>query len=706
MTKNTSTALNSYFDEVNRHYDTGFQETDRRRTGRGRIGSISFDEADELFRSWIDEAKWPYDALLFDPRIFTFIFEKTARLLGGRLRGELVPREGSDVLGARINNEILNFQWDQANHDGSMLSKWALMDINTRKYGAAFGLCKWRYEEDKKGNVVFDGPEMKVLMNRDCASDGTATNIQTCDWFQVREYVTPQSLKQVNDAARKAPIYQNLDKLIEAVGSGNGNGGDSRSTNWISRNRTISGLNTTPYGQDPVFKHVEIVTEYRRDVWITFAPKHGIVLRKIDNPYNNYQLPITMLRYYTIDDDLYGISEIEPVKPLQKAINAILSQYVDEINQKLYTPIAIGPGVRQQTLEWGKGARWLMNNPMSDFRLVESQSNAAAYFNNTYSALVAAMMNAIGETSLGVSNIDRFQSGKTATEVKQLLQQRNARDNFNQMFLAESIERQMVLWYSMNQKFLFADPDKKHFIMRVVGKDAMEYFGQEMGGYGLTGMGAETAAGQDDPEILKKASPEQFGMPKRSVPMPTEEGGTELKPKFTAHGNMGTLIVEPEDVMGTYDYIADVRAMSLNAGADEKAARDRAMTALLANPAVVTLLAQDKTRPKFKQLFVAWLEDAGFKDAEKFFADITPEDQQGGMPGQPPGPGAGMSGGSMPPEKPQPGAPNPGAPLPGQPPFNQVNTNNVNQPFLARQLAGPTAPPQRGPFGGNYGQPT
>ena len=104
------------FNEVHRHYQDGFDETDKRRTGKGRIGSISFDEADELFRSWLDENNWPYDALLFDPRVFTFIFEKTARLLGNQLRGHLIPREGSDVLGAKINNEILNFQWDQANH--------------------------------------------------------------------------------------------------------------------------------------------------------------------------------------------------------------------------------------------------------------------------------------------------------------------------------------------------------------------------------------------------------------------------------------------------------------------------------------------------------------------------------------------------------------------------------------------------------------
>src|SRR5690606_38807443 len=148
-------------------------------------------------------------------------------------------------------------------------------------------------------------------------------------------YVTIQDLQNVNDASRSGPQYKNLKQLKDAVrfedkGS-TGGGGDTRGTNWISRNRAISGLEQDPVGKDDVFKTIEIVTEYRRDRWITVAPKHGVVLRDIPNPYENNEIPIVLLRYYTVDDDLYGLSEIEPVKGIQKAINALLCQYVDEI---------------------------------------------------------------------------------------------------------------------------------------------------------------------------------------------------------------------------------------------------------------------------------------------------------------------------------------------------------------------------------------
>lgn len=623
MAKTTSTIETQYypksqseaeiFNEVKRHNDIGFQETDNRVTGRGRIGSISFNEADELFRSWIDEENWPYDALLFDPRIFTFITEKTSRLISSKPKGRLTPREGSDVLKAKIVNALLDYQWDMANHGGSMISKYAMMDMNARKYGAGFALCKWRYEVDSKNKVVFDGPDMIMINNRDFAHDLTATAIENANWVQVRQYVTLQELERVNDAQRGKPIYKNLDRLRAAVANdmSPGNGGDHRSTNWISRNRSISHLELDPYGKDESFPVVEVVTEYRRDRWITFAPKHGVVLRDIPNPYENNEIPVVMLRYYAIDDDLYGMSEIEPVKGPQKAINALLCQYVDEINQNLYSPLAIGPGVRQHTLEWGKGARWVMNNPMTDIRVIEGKSNAAAYFNQTYSVLVAAMMNALGESSLGISNIQPMQNDKTATEVKALTLQRNARDNYNQIFLAEMIKRQLMLWHSMNQKMLFSDKDKTPYIIRITGKEALSMFQQsELDQKVLEDVAVQYMISSKDSDYTKYLT--------YKYPVKTKEG---FKPKFDPESSnrSANLYIEPEDLVGLFDFSVDVESMTSNSDDMRREARQTAINLLVSNPNVLMMLQQDNVRPKFKELFVSWLEDLGFQDAERFF---------------------------------------------------------------------------------------
>jgi hypothetical protein len=656
------------FNEVKRHSDLGFNETDNRTTGRGRIGSISFNEADELFRSWIDENNWPYDALLFDPRVFTFITEKTSRLISSKPKGRLTPREGSDVLKAKIVNAVLDYQWDMANHGGSMITKYAMLDMNARKYGAGFALCKWRYETDRKGKVVFDGPDMTVINNRDFAHDLSANSIENCNWVQVRSYTTIQELERVNDASRGRPVYRNLERLKSAVSdmASPGNGGDRSSSNWMSRNRQISRLDTDPTGRDESFPVVEIVTEYRRDRWITFAPKHGIVLRDIANPYDNNEIPVIMLRYYAIDDDLYGLSEIEPVKGLQKAINALVSQYVDEINQNLYSPIAIGPGVRQHTLEWGKGARWVMNNPMQDFRIVEGKSNAAAYFNQTYSVLVAAMMNALGESSLGISNIQPMQNDKTATEVKALTLQRNARDNYNQIFLGEMIKRQYMLWHSMNQKMLFADKSRIPYIVRIVGMDALETFKQSQ----LHEQQLDDMAVQAMIE-LKTTDYTNFLTPKYPIKVDNE---WKSKMELEDNGKSGLLYVEPDDINGLYDFSIDVESMSSNADDMRRDGRSQALNLLVSNPNVMAMLQQDGVKPKFKDLFVSWLEDLGFQDAERFFENGAP----GGMPPQ---------GGEPPAGQPSPQA-GPGPEMGGMPPVDQMlpaNQGVVNPQIASNQ---------------------
>lgn len=619
------------FGEVTHHYQIGFDETDRRTTGNNRIGSISFNEADELFRSWLDEENWPYEALLFDPRIFTFIFEKTSRLIANKPKGRLTPREGSDMLAAKINNALLDYQWDMANMGGTMLSKWALMDINARKYGASFALANWRYEKNSKDKVVFDGPEFKVVKNRDVAHDLAATSIEECNWFQVRQYFTIQDLRQVNDANRESPIYKNLKTLEEAVAMEGENmgGGDSRGTNWLSRNRSISGLEQDPVGRDRSFPTVEITTEYRKDRWITFADKHGVILRDIPNPYENNEIPVVMLKYYPIDDDLYGLSEIEPVKGLQKAINALLCQYVDEINQKLNAPVAIGPGVRQHTLEWGKGARWIMNNPNQDYRLVESNSNAAQFFQSTYSVLVSAMLNALGESSLGVSNQGPFNPEKTATEVKELTVQRNSRDQYNQNFLAEAIKRQMMLWHSMNQKLLFSDEEAEPYILRIVGKDAIEYFDKE--GLGDTELDTDRfSAIQEMDRVsgrpISDVAPEELFSPKKPVVL----NGKQI-PKFNrAEDGSAEIYIEAQDIKGTFDFSVDVESMAVSADDQKKQGRQQAVTLLTTNPNVIQLLASEKVKPKFKDLFVQWLEDAGFNDADRYFEKM-PDQAEAGM---------------------------------------------------------------------------
>jgi hypothetical protein len=251
------------------------------------------------------------------------------------------------------------------------------------------------------------------------------------------------------------------------------------------------------------------------------------------------------------------------------------------------------------------------------------------------------MMNALGESSLGVSNLQPFQGDKTATEVKALQVQRNARDNYNQLMLAEAMKRHLMLWHTMNQILLFSDPNKQAYIIRVVGKDAIAFF-QKRGfdDMKLPNESAQHMVNMSDSygNDMKKMDQAGLGMNQFMVPShPVTIGSGENKkivPKLSTEENGGgSLYVEPEDIKGQFDFSIDVESMTVTADEERKQARQTAVSLLVSNPNIIALLQQEGVKPKFKDLFVTWLEDLGFNDAQKFFEATEQPGAQPGMGG-------------------------------------------------------------------------
>lgn len=625
--------------QVKRHYDLSREDLEARYK--------DWNKKDELFRSHINEAGWPYSAMVFDPRVFTAIFEKSARLLANKPKGRMVPREGGDVLGAKINNAILDYQWDDAERvDGEpMLAKWARMDMNARKYGASFALVKWHHERRALGESKtlvdwFDGPTFVPWNNRDVLHNPSYSSIQK--WIQLREWVTLEELQRVNDVARGRPIYKNLDIIRDALSKEKNTGGDMRSTAWTSKNLAIKGLQDFR-GRDEVFKVFEFVTEYRDDKWISFAPKYGVILREIPNPYVHGRIPVVQLKYYPIDEDIYGLSEIEPVEKLQKALNALVNQYLDAINMSLYTPIKVRTAsVQLHTLEFGPGKKWLMNDPVTDVIPYETSAAGVSEFASTYRFMVGAMQEALGEASAATSGLAPGNPEKTATEITETATQRNVRDNFNQLFLAEALKDQMGFWHLMNQQYLFDEKNKQR-VIRIVGKDAVSFF-ENMGlpESGFTQEAIDRITSPEMEEVIADPNFDMNSMMEPLFPVQTELG---VIPKMVMEegGEIGSIVVEPEDISGNYDYVPDVRSM-----ANPEPAVVSALTQLLnlaKDPAAMQARMMDGQRLKLSELEKDLFDLLGLKNADKYYEKV--QLNQGGV--GPVGPGQVAPGANPPP---------------------------------------------------------
>ena len=651
--------------QVNRHYEDWKQDVTVRQTRKNGWNDIT----DAYWGKLPDN--WPYLSKVNAPLVRTSLLEKNARLLNSKLKGKLVPREGGDQIKANINNAILDYQWDSAQYGGSMLDKWAMMDMDTRLYGSKFGLVKWLYEvsDDDKDDVLFNGNEFEPLDIRDCGIDPSCQNIKDAKWFQHRSWVFVEDLDNKKDSLTGKPIYPGLSKLKSKMAEGVSNPVDNERASRILQLKGIEDRK----GRDGVFPMVELVTEYRKDKWITFAPQYQVILREIKNPYKHGKIPVVQLKYYKIQDDPIGESEVEPVIGLWRAAVSTLCGFLDEMNIKMRPPLKIIEGqARIETIVYGPEAQWLVNN-QDAVQEMQSSNQIINFFQTTWPSLVSAFNSAMGDLSQGVSNIDPMGGDKTATEVKATVKQQNTRDQKNQTDLAGAITDMMMMWQSNNKQFLFANSKTMQYILKIVGPEAFAYFKQAglhemevtnevMQMIGDTILSQEGNINDMDINEMVRAG-ETPQNPVFMNPEVKNPAKLEYKPKMEINemGDMADLTIIPEDLDGTFDYIPDVRSMSTGAGEEMIAARQKFMQMVL-SPQVLQLLQQQQQEPDIKAFLTSSYEDMGGRDASRFFRPITVQSPGGpmgqqGVPGVPPTAPTGVSPEQMagPTNLPQPG---------------------------------------------------
>lgn len=630
-----------------RHYTLGTQDMDTR-----RVRKNGWNDVINAYMSKVP-TNWPYNSVVTLPLIRTTILEKNGRLLNAKLQGRLVPRdEAGDYIKAKINNNLLDFQWDMANEGGSMFEKVALADQYARMFGASFALTYW--------DVTKNSNEIKIIDPRDIFFDGSANHIRNARWVQIREFTTFDKLAQrgfdVKDVRAEAdnmeiPSFRK-DTVWYSVVKGN--------RGLTDRTGEIDDL------QNPI---VEVVTEWGVDrdqvpYCTIFLPKFSRILsdkRGKDYPYEHGKLPIAMLRYYPLLDDIYGESEVEGVLPLQRAANAMVCGFLDEANIKIRPPLKIAAqGVRIETIEYGPGAKWIMNDPS----MVQEHTGDQAFlgaFNTVFPMIITQFNDAMGDKSMGVTQTaggSRPSFGNpTATEVKDTNLQQNQRDQSNQNYLAEFLKEIMLMWLLNNKQFLFDDPTKKYFILKIIGKDkikelqTMQLDGKEIPEYAMneisdTVMQNPEAVSNDDLEGILS----DVAVPTNPIITNPEDEPSEynVKPKLNVleNGEEAELYILPEDFEGEFDYIPDVKSMSAGAGQVLKDARSNALMMAL-NPQVSQMLQTQGDMLKIKDILIATFEDAGFKDAEALFQPLNGQTQPTGQAitgaGQP------NLGGSLPP---------------------------------------------------------
>jgi len=509
---------------------------------------------EELYRTYIDKNTYPHSARVFDPRVFRVIETITPRLVANEPTGSFYPRESGDAATAQILKSLINYDWKRAD----MFYKLTTFVKSMLIFGTAFGINLWDYRESKKkrmtpqiinGNNVwtpsltedvtvvdFDGPNFEPLNIYDCFPDPNATTVDNMRWFILRTFKTIKELKYENDT-RGMEVYKNLDVLEKAVQDKANKKTEASDLDYREHRRMM--LSTEELiGQDESNPEFVVIRRFTKDRWVDCVPEFNIVIRDIPNPYFHGKLPIVVGVDYPYPGELYGMGEIEPIDRIQRAINAVLNQRLDNVQLVLRSmwKVRKGGGVDMHTLVSAPG-NVITTDDMAAVEPIVVPDVTGNTFVGTMNYLTAALQNGSGITdyTMGV-NTSANVATDTATGVRLVQQEANAQFKLKiQLFYSMVVEKIANQWKDL--RIQFTTEEQK---FRIIGKDSVE-------------------------NIMKSTD-----LDKTSITgEPIFHGDFETPAKLTVSKDksFAFLTVYPEDiqpsVVGDYDFVASVSSESL-----------------------------------------------------------------------------------------------------------------------------------------------
>jgi hypothetical protein len=383
-----------------------------------------FNLIEELYRSYIDKNNYQHSARVFDPRVFRIIETITPRMVASEPTGSFYPAEDNDTAINDILDALIKYDWRKA----EMFPKLVNFVKSMLIFGTAFGRNYWDFREDEKTRMIpkkvngrmvwspknkekinvttFDGPNFEVLNIYDCFPDPNSTNLDNMRWFIYRTFKTMEELENENET-RGTEYYKNLDVLKEGLASKSSDETGLSDDKQYREHRRIMMSTQEFHGKDESNPEIVVLRRFTREGWCDYCPEYDVIIRECENPYFNGKLPIVYAVDYPYPGDLYGMGEIEPIDRIQRAINAVLNQRLDNVQLTLKTmwKVKKGAGVDMHTLISSPG-NIVTTNDMNAVEAISTPDVTGGTFVQTMNYLTSALQNGSGITdyTAGIGN--------------------------------------------------------------------------------------------------------------------------------------------------------------------------------------------------------------------------------------------------------------------------------------------------------------
>lgn len=393
---------------------------------------VLWQEYEKIFNNSLgDELSDTAKSRVFDPKMPTFVIERSARVMSQLPSGKIKPISRNDQALSILMNLILEkYVLRNANAQFDFLTKLRLMDMYSNIYGNFFGLVDW----DVKRNGYI-GPDLWLIPIRDVFPQVGAISVEESDYFIIRTWRSLEYFRSLKDKKN----YQNTDLTVQILEKKAADK-DQKDSDDTSHREDSTHPDAQSSKKDGFY---EMYTMFEKDRWVDFVPAADTIIRDIKNPHETNEIPIVNKYSIPLIDDFMGMGDFERGKSMQYALNSLWNLYLDAIKMSIFPPVMLDKnGIVPSTIKWSPAAKWLLTK-MGSAQVLNLTPQGIQSFNNTKQSIDASLLNMFGTSTTQVTADTDPGFGKTPQALKMQAQREDARDNWDRYYMEKTLENIM-----------------------------------------------------------------------------------------------------------------------------------------------------------------------------------------------------------------------------------------------------------------------
>jgi len=409
-------------DQIQTHYQTSLDSLATKR--------VMWDEAESIFSNKLNDAiSSKTKSQVMDQKLSTMILEREARVMSKLPIGKFRPISGDDIASTQIINLIMEkYIIPNAKAQFPFLTKLRMMDRYSNIYGNMFAMVDW---DIKKNGYV--GPDLWLLAIRDVFPQVGAVSLDDSDRIVIRTWKPISYFEGLG----KGKNLKNVGNIVEKLKKLNGDKSSKSSSEQSVRETQQQ--NDTQEGKGSGY--FQVLTMFERDRWVDYVPAAHLVLRDIENPNKDGELPIVCKYSIPLIDDFMGMGDMERGKTMQYTLNSLWNLYLDAIKISIFPPTILNKdNIIASTIKWGAGAKWLVRNSVGNsVQQLAINPRGIDSFQSTYQTLNASLLNMFGTTDTSTTAATDPGFGKTPQALQMQQSRESAKDNVDRFYMEQTL---------------------------------------------------------------------------------------------------------------------------------------------------------------------------------------------------------------------------------------------------------------------------